>query len=643
MEVLLNLFFQFDFWLIALGSVLIIRQLCLILAAEQGRKHDLIKKLYKANMDFHLSVLIPFLDSSKQDSLLGLIKAIENQEYPATKVSIHIVATEQTIGDLEAVQFHPNVKTWAYPAMKSNNSDATRWLIERCIAAGGAGLLVMLKPDDIIKPDFFQNIVARSFDSFAIQGYVAIKQRPESLMGKVLGLSERLANRIDNAGRYHLGMSCQLMDTGWVIKQEVLEMIPFHRGWDISNFEYTLRLNLQNFKVTWAPNVVVYTDEQTDFIQHLTDCLAAFVNRVQLMFTYGYKLVFLAIEEWDYGYFEQFLTIVKPPNFVLGLFLVVMSMTAANPHNPIPGSSFSWGLLAIAFVMVQLLSLFVARCKGSDYITFFIYTPIVYLAGIASLPIALINYFAGLMIRAGQMREERSYRKITTTRFNEALDPYPTLLEPENGHNSNMLDYNGLKKRPPTLQEVLSSPQDTLRNHSQQQHSAQMLQYDNSVPTTSNRPSDRIRKRGAHEQTKTVSISNGQKEISCVLKTVTTYNPDGDETYQMTLEYKTVAFSTATYKILDQAFYELHAKLQSRGFTLMTCGTCGNFYNPTADMPGALKNSGVCLFGKMGKEVNLTTDAVTVLSQACPYHCDIIDRESILREWRESLSSIQYN
>jgi hypothetical protein len=55
-------------------------------------------------------------------------------------------------------------------------------------------------------------------------------------------------------------------------------------------------------------------------------------------------------------------------------------------------------------------------------------------------------------------------------------------------------------------------------------------------------------------------------------------------------------------------------------------------------MPGALKNAGVCLFGKMGKDVNLSTDAVTVLTDACPYHCSIESRETILKEWRNSLS-----
>jgi hypothetical protein len=140
------------------------------------------------------------------------------------------------------------------------------------------------------------------------------------------------------------------------------------------------------------------------------------------------------------------------------------------------------------------------------------------------------------------------------------------------------------------------------------------------------------------ETIKSVPLSNGSKEIPCSLKTCTTFDEEGNEQYQLTLEYKSLSITTETYRILDQAFYELHAKLMSRGLTVITCGSCGNFYNPTADVPGALRNAGVCLFGKMGQEVNLHTDAVTVMSQACAHHCDLSQRERQVRQWKESLA-----
>jgi hypothetical protein len=632
---MLSFLLQPDFWLLAVGTIFVVRQLCLILAAEQGRKHDLVKKLYKASLDFHISVLIPYLDSAKLDQLKALVKSIEHQDYPAIKVSVHIVATEQTISDISTIPFHPNVKIWTYPALRTSFGDAVHWLIERCMAQGNSGLITVFKPDDIIKPDFFQNIVARSFDSNILQGYVAIKQRPETILGRVLSLSDRIANRIDNAGRYHLGMSCQLMDSGWVVKQEVLEMIPFQRGWDVNNFEYTLMLNIQNFKVTWAPNVVVYTDEQADFVSHLTDCIAGFFNRLKLLFQYGFKLLMVAAEEMDYAYFEQFLNIVKPPAFVLGAFLIAMSVQASVNPQAVLGAAFTWQVLTGAFFLTQLLALFVSRCRTVDYVTYFVFTPVVYLVGLFVFPVAMINYIAGLMVRAGYAQEERSYRKIVTTRFNEELDPYPTLLDPENMVTSSAHVLDTAMMPAKDIVKVASAI--ASKNHAEKppiQGSFDPVLHAEERGVPVKKSVDRT----PREKTKMVMISNGKKEISCELTAKTTYTQQGEELYQLVLQYKTLAFSTATYKILDQAFYEMMGKLSSKGFTLQTCGSCGNFYNPSADMPGALKNAGVCLFGKMGKDVNLSTDAVTVLTDACPYHCNIESRETILKEWRNSLS-----
>ncbi|MFN8614949.1 MAG: hypothetical protein U0003_03445 [Vampirovibrionales bacterium] len=50
-------------------------------------------------------------------------------------------------------------------------------------------------------------------------------------------------------------------------------------------------------------------------------------------------------------------------------------------------------------------------------------------------------------------------------------------------------------------------------------------------------------------------------------------------------------------------------------------------------------SSGVCLFGKYGREADWETDAVSVITDACNFHADIGERETIVREWQESLAA----
>jgi hypothetical protein len=79
----MNGFLKYQFWLWVLAGFFALRQFLVVWAAEQGRKHDLVKKLFKQQQAFHLSVLIPFLDTDDYSALLMLLQALHEQDYPA--------------------------------------------------------------------------------------------------------------------------------------------------------------------------------------------------------------------------------------------------------------------------------------------------------------------------------------------------------------------------------------------------------------------------------------------------------------------------------------------------------------------------------------------------------------------------------
>ncbi len=628
----LTLITQFDTWLIVLGTILVIRQLFVIFSAEQGRKQDLVKKLYKGRTDFNLSVLIPYLHSADLTHLLQLLKAIEAQEYPSSRISVNIVCTPETANDLNPDMLNVNVKRWTHPEQRTNYGQAVSWLIERCLASGGNQMFTFLKPNDMIKPDFFQNIVAGGFESSIMQGYVATRRQATTPLGQVVALSKRLINRIGNAGRYHLGLSCRLQDSGWAIKQEVLEMIPYRRGLDLDNLEYSLRLNLSNFRVTWAPNVVVYSDEAFDFIPFITNCVGAFFNRIQVFTRYGLPLLFRSLIRLDFAYIEEFITVIKPPHFMAGMLFALLAYLALEYPVTVPGDPIIWASFAGTVFVLHILSLLVARSKANDYATSILWTPLLYIAGIISIPVALINFLVSLSLGTGS---HRSYKTQYKTRFNETIDPEPSMFD--TAHQQEAVIRDMLVENAPNEAEM-----SRLRRNREQGISPK--QY--AQPSSANAPSamSNPNKKHAKVVEKTVPISNGKRQVDAILKTKTSYeeSPESttaEEVYQMTLEYKTVSFSTQTYRILDQAFYELESKMLSKGLTIVSCGSCGYFYNPTADVPNAVNNTGVCLFGKKGRNVNLNTDAVSVVSPSCPYHASLDHREALVREWQESLAS----
>ncbi len=624
----LNLLTQFDTWLIVVGAVLVVRQLFVLFSAEQGRKQDLVKKLYKARTDFNIAILVPYLDSGDLTHLLQLLQAIKDQEYPSSRITVNVVCTQETVQDLSPDMVNVNVKLWTYPNHRASHGQAISWLIERCLAAGGNQMFAFLKATDIVKPDFLQNVVAGGFEHSVMQGYVATKRLPFTPLAQVVALSKRLINRISNAGRYHLGLSCRLQDSGWVIKQEVLEMIPYRRGFDLDNLEYSLRLNLSNFRVSWAPNMVVYSDEDYQFLPFVTDCIGSFFNRIQIFIRYGLPLLFRSLIRLDFTYFEEFVTVLKPPHFMTGSLFALFAFLAYTYPALFLGEPIIWASFAGSVFVLHLFSMMVARGKTVDYVTSILWTPLLYIAGLVSMPVAFVNFLVALTLGSGSLEGTKSYKSEFRTRFNETIDPEPSMFD--TAHQQEAIIRDMLVENAPNEAEMRR-----LKRNREQGHQQQIKPYAHSLSPSSMSPAPTPKHTRVIE--KNVPISNGKRQVDAILKTKTSHDEANEALYQMTLEYKTVSFSSQTYRILDQAFYELESKMLSKGLTIVSCGSCGYFYNPTADVPGAVKNAGVCLFGKKGRDVNLNTDAVTVISPSCPYHASLDRREAIVREWQESL------
>ncbi|MBY0450781.1 MAG: glycosyltransferase family 2 protein [Cyanobacteria bacterium] len=622
--------------LLIASLMVLVRHVALLLWAEKGRKYDLVKKLYKVNVDYDVKVLIAFDNPVQISALLELLKALDEQEYPREKIQVHVGTWADWIDDLDIQLSSVKLQIWSCQAShKSGRGGLTPWLIDRCLAnTNGGGLLVFLKPTDMVKPDFIQNVVSKGMDAFVLQGYVGSKRRIQTPWGQFCSLSSRLFNRVNNAGHYHLGMTARLLDTGWAIKQEVLEMIPYRQAsdaWD--TMEYTIRLNLAGFRVSWAPNVVVFSDHDWTLWQLVKQTINTVGNRLFLLTRYGSAMLLGSVMKMDGNLAELLFSTLTIPAFVLGSLFMLFMLTDLTGLTEI-GSSITWGVLAVAVLVSHLLGMVVARAKPQDYWVTLFWTPVVYFLGALILPFVLISLVVDSVLKPKVAADKRYAAQ--ATRFNEEL---PAVTHSSVNHDE-AVGLSGLQRSarqqelPPLLEP--QQPQQPSRT-SQGPEIGRETGQETGQETGMIQP--RAWTKEPRQTSKSIELSNGKKRLKCLLHTKTEFSAEGAATYQMTLEYKTVSFQTSKYRIEDQAFYELQAKLSDKGLTVMTCGSCGYFYNPTADVPDTMVNTGVCLYGKQGREVDLTTDAVTVVSAACEHHGNLAERDKIVRFWRDSLAN----
>ncbi len=626
---ILNLF------VVILGSLILVRAIFLLFSAEMGRKQDLIKHIYKSGTDFQIAILIPFLDARKVGALHDLLQAITNQDYPPNRIDTHIAATEETIFGLPSADDLPgNVKIWTYPTKKhAKRGEVLSWLIERLLAAGGPSkLFVFLDANDIVRPDFLRNVTTRSLDAFAMQGYVALKRPPSGPVAQMIALSNRLINRIENAGRFHMGLSCKLLNSGCVIRQEVLEMLPFRQGNDIDNQEYTAFLNLNGYRIHWAPNVVVYKEDRINFQVLLKEIAHSIFNRIRLFLQYGPALILKGLTHFDFNLFEQAWSIIKPPNMVIGFIgLLATLFFLASPFTLKTASYLA--LFTGIFILTQLFALAVSRCRLKDIIVSIFVTPFVYGIGLLFLPFYLLMALVENIFQVGYKPKQERIGK----RFDESQPPKTVLTTPQSM--------------------VSDKPKMVFRDGDLYPSENRIPQSTDSEWVTSTAPpnfatiyEDRLQEQS--EDPSSISetakvmlpISNGKNSVNATIRIYTEFDELNLPNYFLVFEYKSLSFTTQKFHIIDQAYYELQTKLKAKGFTIVSCGSCAYFYRPTAGNEyGLAENNGFCLQGKLGKELQFETDAVTVVSEACSHYTDMEQRQAVLKTWQESLetSSVQ--
>ena len=603
--------------LFSLGAFAALRHLGLLFHAEQGRKHDLLRRVETPMTDTQIAILITYTQPSQLNSLADLLDALEEQAYPVTRAMIHIATTEETHADLLQLPLPSNTRLWQHPGFRIEAPALQGWLVERCLALGGSDLYVFLQPTDIVKPDFLQAVVNRSFDAFVFQGYLASRYRPVSPLEKLFALTARLQNRLVNAGRFHAGGSAQLMASGWAIKQELLEMIPYSAGISaagvhvLDHTAYGLRLALEKFRVVWAPNIVVYQDDYQPASQQLHVLVERVLYQAQLWLNFGPLLLWRSISRFDAAPLQACLNLVELPAFWVGFACFSLALLDLLPQLSIWGGATTWAILGLSVMILHAAGLAVARSRLDDLVSTIFWTPVLYLTGALLSPWGVVQCLMARLFRTRQ--ESHTGKSPLLKRFNEAI---PAKLMDQDIRPS-AAPITSPPLAPATL---LDTPPDTLVG----------------LPKAS--PAMTLSEESATTDTrvKWVPVTNGVRQVECQLSASEDRLPDGSHRYKLVLEYKGVAFQTAVYRGLDQAYYELHAKLASRGLTIMTCGSCGYFYNPAAGASGVSAPAGVCLFGKLGKAVDVVSDAVTVTSQACQHHRDITEREFLVRQWQES-------
>lgn len=348
----------------------------LIVMAKKGRSKDLKRKNLQTSVQRHITVII--YAETVIDSLINLIGALQNQNYPADKYNINIVLEEQNPNSEKILALINHIKIWKLSNTRHNVGffPSIAKAIEKNMATQYTNGFVILNSTNTVKNNFLERVNISLDTSPISQACVATTSPYASLYNSIGYIHNRILNRAKNAGKFHLNLGSDLLSSGLIVTQEFLEKHPINIDKTQSEIDYNYYLLAEKVNINWAPEVIVFNKIAED-IQDLCIWKAkSTIMKIKSVF-HNAHLIFKNL-----GCFHFTLHLLCPNKFIIGIITLITIFAGYLASLKLLNIDI-WLyiplLLLIVIIILDLPAMAVSKSSKKDYkiwlTSFFSYFP----------------------------------------------------------------------------------------------------------------------------------------------------------------------------------------------------------------------------------------------------------------------------
>ncbi len=222
--------------------------------------------------------------------------------------------------------------------------------------------------DNIVKNDFLLHMNNKINEGYrAVQGYLDSKNPNDSWLTFSYSLWYWINNRLSQLARSNLGLGCRLGGTGFAVESELIRQFGWGATCLAEDTEFTLKLALNDIKVGWCHEAVVYDEKPLElqtsmnqrqrWAQGLADVASRYIKPLAKKAVKEKKAapLHMIMNFWGdtlYSFAFIYFAVV----YLMTIFADKTSMIYtllcslwAEPKNMLMLTGFVWGNLLVAF------------------------------------------------------------------------------------------------------------------------------------------------------------------------------------------------------------------------------------------------------------------------------------------------------
>ncbi len=281
---------------------------------------------------------------NEEKVIKNLIDSLNSQDYPKNKYQIFVIADNCTDSTAKiAAEAGATVFERTDSECKGKGF-ALEWMFDKIYKMERKfDSIAIFDADNIVSPEFLKNInLQHNRGARVVQGYIDSKNPNDSWISYSYSIAFWTVNKLFQQSRYNLGLGCQLCGTGFSVDVSVLREIGWGATCLTEDMEFTMKLGLNDIKVSWANDAVVYDEKPLTMSQSWKQRVRWMQGHADVACRFCGKLVKKSLKEHKLAPFDCAIYLLQPLRIVVNGIITVMAWI----ESLYPGSKLVlWGLV----------------------------------------------------------------------------------------------------------------------------------------------------------------------------------------------------------------------------------------------------------------------------------------------------------
>ena len=200
---------------------------------------------------------------NEESVIAELVQSLKKMDYPAEKFDIFVIADNCTDKTAELAGQNGAIVWERFNSTERGKGYAMEFAFERLFAMEDPyEYFCVFDADNLVKPDFLLRMNDKINEGYrAVQGYLDSKNPTDNWLTFSYSIWYWINNRVAQLARGNLNLGSRLGGTGFAVAAELIKQYGWGATCLAEDTEFTLKLALNDIKVGWAHDAVVYDEK----------------------------------------------------------------------------------------------------------------------------------------------------------------------------------------------------------------------------------------------------------------------------------------------------------------------------------------------------------------------------------------------